>query len=465
MTISTQTSAVTIIGNSAATEFDFAFLIPTADDLVVTLTELATLNAQTLDPSVYAVIGLGEADGGAVTYPLAGAPITSAYSLTIQRVLPLEQTADIINQSAFYTEVVEAALDYLMMAIQQVFFETARSLKAPIGVAVDTDSIIAAINADAASAAASAITATAQAVIAAAQAATATAQAAIATAQAQLAAAGLINASVRVATTGNVVIATALNNGDTIDGVVLAAGDRVLVKSQTAPAENGIYVVGVSPARATDFDTWAEFPGTIINVSAGTANANLSFRCTVNAGGTLNTTAITYIQFGSSLSLPLAIANGGIGSGVAATGFDNLKQNATTAYVGAVELLTAAEFRTGTDTTRALTADAAWSALAEVTLTDAGTVAVDLATFINGVVTLGGNRTLGNPTNTKAGQAGRIRIVQDGTGSRTLAFAANWEFVNAQAPLLSTAAGAEDVLSYDVISATRVLASLSRGIG
>ena len=47
---------------------------------------------------------------------------------------------------------------------------------------------------------------------------------------------------------------------DVVDGITLANGDRVLVKNQAAPAENGIYVVAASPARATDADAWAELP-------------------------------------------------------------------------------------------------------------------------------------------------------------------------------------------------------------
>ena len=67
--------------------------------------------------------------------------------------------------------------------------------------------------------------------------------------------------SVRVATTGNVVIATALNDSDTIDGVTLADDDLVLVKDQTAGEENGVYVVGATPTRHSDFAT---FDATII---------------------------------------------------------------------------------------------------------------------------------------------------------------------------------------------------------
>ncbi len=100
----------------------------------------------------------------------------------------------------------------------------------------------------------------------------------------------------RAATTANIAIATALNDGDSIDGVTLATGDAVLVKSQTAPAENGLYVVGVTPARHADFDTFDEHAGALVAVSEGTANANKLFFCAVNAGGTLDTTALPFTE-------------------------------------------------------------------------------------------------------------------------------------------------------------------------
>ena len=103
-------------------------------------------------------------------------------------------------------------------------------------------------------------------------------------------------ASVRVATTGNVTISTALNNGDTIDGVTLVTGNLVLVKSQSAPAENGVYVVGATPVRADGFDAWNDFPGAEVAVEEGTANADTRWQCTSNQGGTLGTTAITWTQ-------------------------------------------------------------------------------------------------------------------------------------------------------------------------
>lgn len=123
---------------------------------------------------------------------------------------------------------------------------------------------------------------------------------------------------------------------------------------------------------------------------------------------------------------------------------------------------TAAEYRTGT-ATKPITVDQAWAAAALATLTDAATIAVDMATFVNATVTLGGNRTLGSPTNEKVGQSGMIVIVQDGTGSRTLAYGSEWKFAGGVAPVLSTAAGSVDVLFYMVRATGFVLASLTKG--
>lgn len=108
-------------------------------------------------------------------------------------------------------------------------------------------------------------------------------------------------ASVRAATTANITISTALNNGDTIDGVTLATNDRVLVKNQSAPEDNGIYVVGVTPARATDFDSSAEVTaGTLIPVAEGTVNADRLYLLTTNDPITLGTTGLSFSVVGGN---------------------------------------------------------------------------------------------------------------------------------------------------------------------
>ena len=98
----------------------------------------------------------------------------------------------------------------------------------------------------------------------------------------------------------------------------------------------------------------------------------------------------------------------------------------------------------------------------EVTaLTDASSIATNLALSNNYSVTLAGNRTLANPTNTVAGQSGSIFITKDGTGSRTLAYGTNFKFVAGTAPTLSTAAASVDRIDYVVASATKIHAVAS----
>lgn len=135
-------------------------------------------------------------------------------------------------------------------------------------------------------------------------------------------------ASCVVATTANIT----LSGTQTIDGVAVIAGDRVLVKNQTATADNGIYVVSASAwARSSDMNAWAEFPSAYTFIEQGTTQGDTGWVCTVNQGGTLGTTPVTWTQFsgagtyqagtgltltGSTFSLttPVAVSNGGTGS-------------------------------------------------------------------------------------------------------------------------------------------------------
>ena len=89
-------------------------------------------------------------------------------------------------------------------------------------------------------------------------------------------------------------------------------------------------------------------------------------------------------------------------------------------------------------------------------LTDAAIITPDLSTSCNYTVTLGGNRTLANPTNIVAGQSGSIFIVQDGVGGRTLAWGSYWDFAGGTAPTLSTGIGAVDRVDYIVRSSTSI---------
>ena len=106
--------------------------------------------------------------------------------------------------------------------------------------------------------------------------------------------------SVRVATTAAITLATGLENGDTLDGVTLATGDRVLVKNQADATENGLYVVAASgaPARSSDADTAAEITASFaVFVEEGTVNADSGWTLTNNGAVTVGTTALSFTQF------------------------------------------------------------------------------------------------------------------------------------------------------------------------
>jgi len=112
-------------------------------------------------------------------------------------------------------------------------------------------------------------------------------------------------ASCVAATTANIT----LSGTQTIDGVALIAGDRCLVKDQTLSQDNGIYLVAAGAwTRATDMDNWLEVPGAFTFIEQGTLYTDTGWVCTSNAGGTLGTTPITWVQFA------------GVGSYTAGTG-------------------------------------------------------------------------------------------------------------------------------------------------
>ena len=94
-----------------------------------------------------------------------------------------------------------------------------------------------------------------------------------------------VKESVHLATTAAGTLASSFANGETIDGVALATGDRILIKDQTDASENGVYTVNASgaPTRAADFDADSEVTaGAFFFVEEGTANGNNGFTLTTN---------------------------------------------------------------------------------------------------------------------------------------------------------------------------------------
>jgi hypothetical protein len=109
--------------------------------------------------------------------------------------------------------------------------------------------------------------------------------------------AGLRNRIIaEAATTANINLTTDLENGDTLDGVTLVTGDRVLVKDQSDATANGLYIVVASGAASRDpeHDTIAELSGGMVVVNQGTANDNKIFLCTTDSDATIGVSNITY---------------------------------------------------------------------------------------------------------------------------------------------------------------------------
>jgi hypothetical protein len=130
MTIETTSNQARFIGNGATTVFPFGFLIPSQADLLVYFTSAAGVTSL-LPNTAYTVSGLGNVNGGSVTYN-PGAPIPANSILLIQRRLPYTQDVDLVNQDGFYPEVVEDGLDSLEMQIQQLVQD--QSLNLMVGV-------------------------------------------------------------------------------------------------------------------------------------------------------------------------------------------------------------------------------------------------------------------------------------------------------------------------------------------
>lgn len=178
-------------------------------------------------------------------------------------------------------------------------------------------------------------------------------------------------ASVRVASTANLT----LSGLQTIDGIAVAAGERVLVKDQTTASQNGLYVAASGAwARASDMDVWTEVPSAFVLAESGTVNADTGWVCTSDVGGTLGTTAVTWVKFGTLAGLAplLSPAFTGIPTAPTASQGTNTTQLATTAFVIA-EVLARALQRSGDTLTGAL------NLAPPVTLASAATVAIGAA--------------------------------------------------------------------------------------
>jgi hypothetical protein len=158
-------------------------------------------------------------------------------------------------------------------------------------------------------------------------------------------------ASVRAATTAAVTLATGLEDGDSLDGVTLATGNRVLVKNQADATENGIYVVKASgaPDRSTDADTSSEITASFaVFVEEGTVNADSGWTLTNNGTITVGSSELVFTQFtglgqvtaGAGLTKTGNTLNIGAGTGITVNA-DTIENSGVLSITGTANQITA----------------------------------------------------------------------------------------------------------------------------
>jgi hypothetical protein len=263
--------------------------------------------------------------------------------------------------------------------------------------------------------------------------------------------------------------------GGTVTGelVIGTAGALVFEGSTDDAYETYLAVVDPTADRTI---TFPDASGTVILAGAASiVNADISASAAI-AFSKLASMTSAHILLGNASNVPTATAVTGDVT-ISNTGVTTVV-SASTSVAGKVQL---SDSTSSTSTTLAATANAVKTAYdlangkpgldtaqtwtkgqrGEITaLTDGATITPDFADSNNFSVTLGGNRTLANPTNLTAGQSGCIWITQDGTGSRTLAYGSYWDFTGGTAPTLTTTASAVDCLVYAVQSSTKITATL-----
>ena len=291
-----------------------------------------------------------------------------------------------------------------------------------------------------------------------------------------------IKQAVRAVSLTNVTLSS-VAVGLVVDGVTISAGDRVGLFGQTTATERGIYVVPASgsAARSLDFSAGDVVSSAVIPCLGGTVHAAQVFMCTsaigsdivgtssltfaigvgqagaTGAAGPANSLAIgtvSTLSAGASASatisgtaptqtLNLGIPAGSTGATGAGTGSVNglVKGNGS----GAINLAVPGTDYVAPNVSTTFTSQQNFGT---ATLTDASSIAWNLATQQVARVTLGGNRTLANPSNLVDGGTYILTVKQDGTGSRTLLYGSAYKWAGASSPTLSTNANAVDILTF-----------------
>ena len=237
-------------------------------------------------------------------------------------------------------------------------------------------------------------------------------------------------------------------NAITSINTVLAATSAALA---TSIGNSNTLIAATSSALATSIgttNTRVAATSTALATSIGTTNtliATTSAALATSIGTTNTLIATTSAALATSIGNHLPLAGGTLTGTVSGTDF----------YVSAVAI--------GTNALLGKNLRIETAAVADINaLTDGTNISINFNAGQNFTVTLAGNRTLDNPTNCVAGQVGSIFIVQDGTGSQTLAYGSSWDFAGGEAPTLSTDGNAIDRLDYIVHTSTDVQALLTK---
>ena len=235
-------------------------------------------------------------------------------------------------------------------------------------------------------------------------------------------------------------LATSIGNSNTNIAAV-----SVLTSVNAAAITSANTVIGaVSVLTKTNLDAITSINTVVGNVSSTLATSIANSNTAIAAVSVLTSVnlariAATSAALATSIGTRLPLAGGTITGTV----------SAQSVYVSALGANTSATLGKRIRMDGAAVADI-------VSLTDGASIAINFNDGQNFAVQLTDNRTLENPTNCVPGQTGSIFIIQDGTGSRTLSFGANYKFPSGTAPTLSTGASACDRIDYITFTSSNV---------